>query len=166
MRKRTGCKLCNNNLPDERKGVGFCDTCAGIEIKRIKKRFRSSAIGGAIFFLVIFAAITFVKVNYANYANNDVDYVVFSATFFGSVNGLLRGIAGISLTAQLVIYLVCFVIPFGKYIKLDMDGPGVVGLSVILIELLISAASGPFIILYDTYKLIRLSGFSGEETTR
>lgn len=156
-RNRDRCGHCNAALKEPHKEVGVCQTCAQNERKKIKKNLLHSAIGGAVFAAIVLGVITAVKLRYTP---QDTDYIVYSTTFFMSVGGLLAAIAGLSLRAQLFIGLFCFLIPFGKYIKIDLYGPGVIGLAVVLMELIISVLSGPFIILFSVCNLIRLAKYA------
>ncbi len=157
MKKREQCRFCGDKL-DEVSPMGLCGYCATRELEDTKKYFLRSAIGGTVFFLIVFTVISLIKANYQGLSEFYAGYIVGSA--------VVSSIANVSARTQIIVYLICFIIPFGRYVKYkasaadNVEFGGDAGSAVVMIELLISLVSGPFCIVLNIYKLIKLSKYT------
>lgn len=140
-------------LPSDLKGdyikVGFCQDCSEKEIAKIKKYFKNSFIAGAILSFIVFIVLYKVKVSYIS---TEKEFILY--TFYISIPKLLQIISDLSLKKQIIICIGVFLIPFGHYIIFKVQTTGIEGLGILLLELLISIVSGPFLLIYILYKLI------------
>ncbi|KLU64438.1 hypothetical protein DEAC_c36400 [Desulfosporosinus acididurans] len=154
MTRKETCWNCDVKLSEPYLKVHYCNNCAQKERVKIKKYFQDSLIAGLIFTFIIFCIISFIKIKFVP---SDTDYVVFNTAFIIDANRFLSFITNLSIMSQAIIYLICFVIPFGHYINLKINVKGFAGLGVILVELIISVISAPIVVVYQLYKMLNLS---------
>lgn len=157
MKRRNLCKNCNSELDETHKKIGLCKICVGIELKERKSYFRVSFKIGIVFAAIISALIIFVKANYVGYDGRN--FAIFSTTFVFTpemAKGLFSSIAGITFRTQLITAAVCFIMPFGRFADFEARGDGIASLSIGVMQLLVVTISGPLMIIYSLYRLIRL----------
>ncbi|MDR3543298.1 MAG: hypothetical protein P4L69_20410 [Desulfosporosinus sp.] len=154
MTRKENCWNCDIKLSEPYLKVHYCNDCAQKERVKIKKYFRNSLIAGLIFTFIIFCIISFIKLKFVD---TNTDSIVISTAFIIDVNRFLSFVANLSLISQAIIYLICFIIPFGHYVKLGINVKGFAGLGVILVELTISVISAPINMIYQLNKMLKLS---------
>jgi len=176
------CFLCRRFLSDTQKQTGFCADCALLEIKKMKRRIRVSAIIGAALVAMVFSA-----VYYARVTSFELDGNIFVPVFFGYLSYNSHAFSALIYPEplySLLFALLCFFAPFADRVNLQyethrnqaeldlyksepltgrmvassgthrMDSAGV-----FMVEILLSIISGPLFFVYRPIKILQLSNY-------
>lgn len=188
FKKTEKCKVCQADISQTYERVDLCVNCAKKEIHTLAHRIKRSCIFGLIFVMVVFLSIFYARTTYfvsdLSKYKEAVFVPLFSDFYFTFNQKTFYSMLNMSTNKQVLLYALCFLIPFGKYFNLrnntfrfaqeakasqldNRTSSIIVGSSHLLLEdiglfivsVLISALSGPFFFVYRPYKMWRLSTY-------
>ncbi len=170
--------------------LGFCERCAPVEQKKVKKRILISTIAGVV--LVALVVWAFYYARDTHFVSEQTGYKgdIFIPTFFGHLAFNAKTFYRVMeypIWIKSLILLFCFCIPSSAFVKLEYQthrhkaeqdlykvGTYVANMTatsnnqrmddagMFIMSLIVSALSGPFFAVYRVYKLRVLQKYLGK----